>query len=144
MTPQEDQPLPAPRGDWALGLQPSATPASAGRASGVPPAPVAYVHVSVLFFAFLFAPMRDCRTVWLSVARQCGAAGLRLVTGFKLVAVCRRVAHCSFPFSCTSILLLTFVSLTQYCLLSELSRRGFVSSSLLDLTLTCTPVFGHD
>ena len=79
--------------------------------------------------------------------RQVGGVAtprLRLVTGFKLFAVCRRVAHCSFPFSRTSILLLTSVSLTRCCLLSELSRRGFVSSSILDLTHTCTPVFGHD
>ena len=42
--------------------------------------------------------MRDSRTVWLSVARQCGAAELRLVTWLYLLAVCCRVAHWSFPF----------------------------------------------
>ena len=40
-----------------------------------------------LFSVLLFAPMWDSRTVWLSVARQCGAAGLRLVTWFHLFAV---------------------------------------------------------
>ena len=39
-------------------------------------------------FSVFFAPMRDCRAVWLSVARQCGAAELRSVTWFYLFVVC--------------------------------------------------------
>ena len=41
-------------GGWALGLQPSAAPASAGWGSGAPPAPAVfvYVSVSVAFSAF--------------------------------------------------------------------------------------------
>ena len=49
-TPQGDRPLPAPRGGWTLGLQPSAAPASAGWGSGAPPPPAAAVSVSVPFF----------------------------------------------------------------------------------------------
>ena len=132
------------RGRLALGLQPSATPASAGWGSGDPPAPAVSVSVSVFFFCISlcsYAGLSNRVTERSSAVRGCRAA---LSHRVKLFAVCRRVAHCSFPFSRTSILLLTSVSLTRCCLLSELSRRGFVSSSLLDLTHTCTPVSGHD
>ena len=46
--------------------------------------------------------MRDCRAVWLSVARQCGAAELRSVTWFYMFVV-----YCVFffvPSGCLSFL----------------------------------------
>ena len=86
--------------------------------------------------------MRDCRTVWLSVARQCGAAELRLVTWFYLLAVCCRVAHWSFPFLGTPICFSFLRCGIVY--LPELFRRVFVCLHYLLSPLACTPVFGHD
>ena len=129
------------RGRLALGLQPSATPASAGWGSGDPPAPAVSVSVSVFFFCISL-----CSYAGLSnrvTERSSAVRGCRAALSHRVQTVCC-LSSCSFPFSRTSILLLTSVSLTRCCLLSELSRRGFVSSSLLDLTHTCTPVFGHD
>ena len=97
------------------------------------------------FSALLFAPMRECRTVRLSIARQCGAAGPRLVTWFYLFVVCYRFAHCSFPFFLgTSILLLTLVSLRGVVYLPEFFFVVFVFLPYLLSPLACKLVFGHD
>ena len=106
LAPQGDRPLPAPREAGPLG---SSLRRRRPRPVGgvAPPRPQLFSFLTFLFsflFPFVcvfFAPMRDCRTVWLSVARQCGAAELRSVAWFYLFVVC-----CVFfvPSGCLSFL----------------------------------------
>ena len=82
--PQGDRPLPAPREAGLLGSSLRRRRPRPVGGVAPPPGPSCFRFC----FSVFFAPMRDCRVVWLSVARQCGAAELRSVTWFYLFVVC--------------------------------------------------------
>ena len=60
LAPQGGPAVAGAAGGWALGLQPSAAPASAGWGSGVPPAPAVSVSVSASVSVPFFCVVEPC------------------------------------------------------------------------------------
>ena len=84
------------RGRLALGLQPSAAPASAGWGSGDPPAPAVSVYVSVFFCISLcsYAGLSNRVTERSSAVRGCRAA-----LSHRVQTVCCLSSCCTLLFS---------------------------------------------
>ena len=142
-SPQGDRPLPAPReaGPWA----PAFGGAGLGRLGEWRPPGPSRLRFRFCFFFYIslcsYAGLSNRVTERSSAVRGCRAA-----LSHRVQTVCCLSSCCTllFSFFLHIHLIADFRFFDALLLLSELSRRGFVSSSLLDLTHTCTPGFGHD
>ena len=75
-------------GDWALGLQPSAAPASAGWGSGAPPAPAVFVSVFVSVSVCLRFLCTDEGLSSLVAERSSAVRGCRAALSHMVLFVC--------------------------------------------------------